>query len=481
MILDLQNIRDWDSYSIKNRYGSSVKLMYQAGLAIAEQFLNDNYSGPILVAVGPGNNGGDGILVAWLLLKLNFRVDIYLLNPYTLSADAQHYYEKYLAAGGKVLSSCKCDDYNVIIDAILGTGNNRELSGVFLETVIQINTSSKTIISIDIPSGLNGDSWKSQPSIMATHTYTLQGFKWCFANPELRQRLGKISILDIGLLSDFKPKKLWGHLIGPHNFSSSEPKLWNREKRDATPLKLLGGARGMSGSIVFAAKAAMRTGASLLHFICEDKQIQTLQCLAPEIMASEPSEPLFNKSRTIWLAGPGLAGMEKAEESLMSVLSSPAEAVVLDADALNIIASNHWQSLIPKNAILTPHKREFERLVGDFVSQEQRLEMQLQFSIKHACYLLYKGPHSCITSPEGGIFINPSGNGALAKGGSGDVLSGIIAGFLAVKDTPSKALQKAVYLHGVIADNYVETRGINSLTPQDLIESIPQKLKELSV
>lgn len=480
VILDLQNIRDWDRYSIKNRYASSVKLMYQAGLAIAEQFLKDKFSGPILVAVGPGNNGGDGILVAWFLLKLNFRVDILLLNHNKLSADAQYYFEKYKSAGGRVVSNCKYEAYEVIIDAILGTGTNRELSGAYLDVVNEINASKQTVIAIDIPSGLNGDSWGPRPSIVADHTYTLQGFKWCFANPELRQRFGKISILDIGLLADFKPTKIWAQLIGPEIFKAPEAKLWDREKRDARPVKLLGGASGMSGSIVFAAKAAMHTGASLLHFISESEQMQTLQCLAPEIMASEPTEMHFKKARTVWIAGPGLAGVEKAEERLQSVLSSPAEAMVLDADAINIIASNHWQALIPKNAILTPHQREFERLVGDFTSQEQRLELQLEFSQKYSCYLLYKGPHSCITSPEAEIFINPTGNGALAKGGSGDVLSGMIAGFLAAKDQALIALQRAVFLHGAIADDYVKTKGVQSLTPQDLISAIPQKLKELN-
>lgn len=459
--------------------------MFSAALAISH-YLTANYPGSSFAFIaGRGNNGGDAVLCALLLSRLNIPVKLYFHgDPNKASLDCKHWLDIYQQECGETVAVEEIASSDIIVDGLLGTGVNRPLSGSFLTLVKALNQMDNYKIAIDTPSGLICDEWEQNSEIFkAAETLCLGVYKWAFCNPLNSQYTGKIKVLDIGLDKRFNPTKIIGQLITKDFLKNSiPPRALHGDKLNSGSVLLVGGCKGMFGSLSFASKAAFSTGAGLVEIMSEEEQRQLFQQNNPEArftaMASI-NQVDFHRYTAV-LIGPGLGSSKKAIEVLKRVLTAKPKKLIIDADAINLIASEKLFDLIPENAILTPHEREFKRLCGDFSKQSNRLFEQMNFCKERSLFLLYKGVHSCITTPSGDIFVNSSGNPALAKGGSGDVLAGMLLGLLCTNSNLLMSLTQATYLHGSIADTFVSNHSELSLSPELMLKAIPQQLKLLS-
>ncbi|MGB0165563.1 MAG: NAD(P)H-hydrate dehydratase [Luteibaculum sp.] len=485
MILPVKEIRKWDEFTIQAMDGSSTDLMQRAASKVAG-FVQEQFSGKsVAIFCGKGNNGGDGLAVGYMLNRLGFRVSLFLCQGKEGSPDFKHFL-RLCEQSGVTMSESFLSDFkaDVWVDALLGTGVDRPVEGALANWINHYNTGSGTKIAIDIPSGLFGDEWEQGKGAITKNdvTITFQCLKWAFANPESIEFTGRVNIVDIGLNPDFKPDTVLAQYLGEESLDCLIPKRkLNAEKRDFGEVLILGGNIGMAGALAFAAKAAFSCGAGLVK-VCSPKENRAaLQSLVPEA-TWQSWEGLTQKEISKYssvLIGPGLGLDKQAKDLVKLCLTANPKKLILDADAINILAKDLGDQTLPKGSVLTPHTREFKRLCGDFSKEKERLFLQKEFCKKHAVTFLYKGPKTCVCEPNGELYINASGNPALAKGGSGDVLSGIIAAFVNAIQPSGLAAASAAFVHGKIADVYIQHNSELSLRPEDQIEGIPKMLKSL--
>ncbi len=489
MILHTKDIRAWDSFTIANEPIASVNLMERAARTLGKALLSLlQPQQRILVFCGSGNNGGDGVALAVMLFRLGYTVSVcYVQDPAAGSDDFTHWHDRFSKMEGPVVQKAewKSHAWDVLVDAILGTGLNRPLEGSLKDFVAEVNAIQAHKIAVDTPTGLLCNQWgNSENTVFQVHeTFTFQVYKWAFVNPENLQYTGKVTLLDIGLLPRFQPSSIPGQLLRA-NYFQHQPS-WIRsqtgEKANFGNTLIIGGDIGMVGAAVFAAKAAVRCGSGWTQVAVPNTAISAIQSLLPEATAvswSDLDEKKLQKPSTVVL-GPGLGKTREASEIVDRVLTHRKAPLILDADALNIIAENQWQHRIPEDTVITPHEREFQRLFGQFGCQEERLVMQQVHSKKLGIYVVYKGPYSTISTPKGSLYFNSSGNAALAKAGSGDVLSGMLGGLCSRLPNWQDAVPLAVYLHGTLADLWVETQSSESLDPPEGIALISQAIKAL--
>ncbi|TXC82169.1 NAD(P)H-hydrate dehydratase [Luteibaculum oceani] len=487
MILDAHNIKNWDSHSIKSKWQSSLYLMENAALSLS-QIIHENYRNKNLVILcGSGNNGGDGYALARMLFKVGCRVDVIsVLDPKRGSNECNSNYQKLLEIGAPISqrnewSPAKLNPKTIIVDCIFGTGLNRPLEGELLAFIQEINDLPNYKIAVDLPSGMLADEYR-QPGVVfkADKTFTLQCFKRCFLNRENLLYTGEISMVDIGLSKDFKPSHIEGRLITDSYLKNMLSKRnVNSEKRDFGSCLIIGGAKGMAGAVIMAGKAAWRSGCGLLMICADEDNRQIIQAALPEAMFisfEELTLETIQKARSI-VIGPGLGKSQKAKELLITTLENAPENIVVDADAINIYSSLEEPPKLPRKSIITPHKRELERLIGPTHGYEDLLNKQKAFSKFHGVILVSKGPYTQITDNLGCLLVNTSGNASLAKGGTGDVLAGIIGGLLCFVPKNISAAALGVYIHGKAADEWVKSGSDGSLSPLDLINLIPTLLK----
>lgn len=491
-------VRRLDEYTIKKEPIASIDLMERAAVGLCKKFLEIFPSPlPVCIFAGPGNNGGDALALARLLLEKNFCVRVYLIHTGKLSADCEtnkkRLIEKFPGCLHDFSSEFHLVDIKenaVIIDGLFGSGLSRPLSGIYAEAVQWINNSGKTVVSIDIPSGLAGEENKdlSQPIVKADYTFTLQFPKLSFFFAENESFVGKWEIVEIG--------------IHPEAIKLEPTEFYFLEKKDILPFLperkkfshkgtyghafIVAGSYGMAGAAVLSTKAAIRSGAGLVtvHSAAANRII--LQTKVPEALFESDIEENFiselnNLVKYNALAiGPGIGVQEKTAELLYQILPSIKTSLVLDADALNILSRRkEMLKNLPANTILTPHPKEFERLFGaDENSYDRLLKMQLLAKNLHLVIIL-KGAYTRIAFPDGSIYFNSTGNPGMATGGTGDVLTGILAGLLAQNLPPEKSALLGVYLHGLAGDLALRHQSMESLTAGDVIENLGSAFQSL--
>lgn len=484
-------VRQLDEYTIKNEPIASIDLMERAAIGLCKKFL-EIFSSPLPVYVfaGPGNNGGDALALARMLLQKNYSVSVYLIHTGKLSADCEANKNRLIEKFPGSLHDFFTDFYpvdfkenSVIIDGLFGSGLSRPLSGIYAEAVRWINNSGKTVVSIDIPSGLAGEENKdlSQPIVKADYTFSLQFPKLSFFFSENESFVGKWEIIEIG--------------IHPEAIRREPTDFYFLEKKDVIPFLperkkfshkgtyghtlIVAGSVGMAGAAVLSARAAIRSGAGLVSVHSAAANRIILQTKVPEALFESDTEDNFiselkNLQKYNALAiGPGIGTHEPTAELLLHILPNIKQPQVLDADALNILSKR--KELLEKlsaNTILTPHPKEFERLFGaDENSYDQLLKMQQLAKDLHLVVIL-KGAYTRIALPNGNIYFNSTGNAGMATGGTGDVLSGMLAGLLAQNLSPEKAALLGVYLHGLAGDLALRNQSMESLIAGDVIDNI---------
>ncbi|MDF2382191.1 NAD(P)H-hydrate dehydratase [Nostoc ellipsosporum NOK] len=470
-ILAAAQVREWDQYTMARFSISSIDLMEKAAQActawIAGHFSEDI---PLHIFCGKGNNGGDGLAIARLLSQMGRQVTVYILEfghkgteDFQVNLSRVHQMAavdiRFLQPGSAlpVFTGDVC-----IIDALFGTGLNRPLEGFTAELVTHLNESNEPIISIDMPSGLLADeSSKGFPVIHATHTLSFQCYKRAFFAAENAVATGQVHILDIGLHPHYLNEADTNYQFTDFEAAKKiyRPRNQFGHKGTYGHVLLMAGSYGKMGAAVLAARACLRAGAGLLSVYIPGCGYAILQTAVPEAMTVTDPNTSFLSDTPDELAryqslviGPGIGTARETRQMLLDLLPRVACPVVIDADALNILAQEQVQPSFPHGAILTPHPKEFARLFGETTNEFERTGLAMRKAQEWQVVIVLKGHHTVIALPDGRVWYNGTGNAGMATGGSGDVLSGILGSLLAQGYAPEEAAILGVYLHGLAGD-----------------------------
>lgn len=499
-IFESNQIRKIDEYTIKHEPVLSIDLMERAAFTIykwySERF---DRSKRVLIFAGPGNNGGDGLALARMLAANRFKPEVYNVKfTEKTSEDHEKNMQRLENETSVTVNIITEDDQfplisqgDIVIDAIFGSGLSRPAEGLAAEIIRLINGTGATVIAIDIPSGLPGEDsrqFRNANIIHATFTLCFQFPKLVFLFPENEQFTGNLIILPIGLhktaLRDFD---------SPYFFlekSDIAPVLNQRKKFDHKGMfghgLLIAGSHGKMGAAVLSAKAALRTGIGLLTCHIPAGGNIIMQTAVPEAMVETDiserfisEDPVTEKYSAVGI-GPGTGTGIETGKVLFKLLSSCTKPMVIDADGLNILAMNRdWYKYLRPEIILTPHPKEFERLAGPAADSFERLNKQVKFSADNNCIVVLKGAYTSISTPEGKVYFNSTGNPGMATGGSGDVLTGMILSLLAQGYLPENAAKTGVYLHGFAGDIAAEKSSMESMLPSDLVNEIGDAIKRV--
>ncbi|RKF03490.1 NAD(P)H-hydrate epimerase [Tenacibaculum lutimaris] len=484
-ILNVSQTREADKHTILKEDISSFALMGQASLAFVkaiEPLLQRSQK--IAIIGGSGNNGGDGFAIARILRNKKYNIQPFLVQfKDILTPDCIINYEK-LHDTIVINSTSEIPDfseYDVIIDGIFGFGLSRPITGFTKQVIENINKAKKTVYAVDVPSGLYCDKLPdSETIVQADIVVSFQRPKLSFFFPENGNYVKNWKTVDIGLDEEFVQQQDSKHFILNEKIVDI---LTNRprqsHKGDYGHTLLIAGSYGKMGAATLSSKACLRSGTGLLTTYVPKCGYQIVQSSIPEAMCitDENEEfvtqlPEISKYDVIGI-GPGLDTNEKTIRVVKKLLSESKNPLVIDADAINIIAQNEeLKSLLPKNSILTPHVKEFDRLVGNSDTSTERFQKQLEFSAKYQCVVVLKNAYTVISSPEGNLYFNTSGNQGMATGGSGDVLTGIITGLLAQNYTPLHAALLGVFFHGKAGDEAACKKGYKALIASDIIDAL---------
>jgi hydroxyethylthiazole kinase-like uncharacterized protein yjeF len=490
-IFNVNQIRSCDEFTIGNEPIASIDLMERAASAVFK-YLEQAIHTPIYeIYCGQGNNGGDGLAIARMLFESNKKVKVFLITEKEQgSPDFELNLQRLKKLNDIEIIEVKSkseftsvEDHTVIIDALLGTGIKLQTKGLIKEAIDFINEQQKDIISIDVPSGLLCDEPNLEGSsiVKATVTLSFQFMKLAYLFPENYRFTGKIKLLDIGLSNEFivqeKTKNYFTDHEGMGLLMPSRQHF--AHKGNFGHALLLAGANGKYGAALLAANACLKSGVGLLT-VHSGAQLQTaLNTYLPSAMFNADANadiiselPDLNKFSAIGI-GCGIGNAAETFATLKLLIQQVKVPLVLDADAINILAENKtWLSFLPANSILTPHPKEFERLCGKWSNSFERLQKQKEFSLKYNCFVIFKGAYTCISSPLGNCYFNSTGNAGMAKGGSGDVLTGIITALLAQGINQLDACILGVYVHGLAGDLALQKHGEISMLPEDLIDNL---------
>lgn len=477
-LVDVKQMKEIDRYSIEEIGIPALVLMEKAACEIAK--LLSEVTGEndrILAVCGMGNNGGDAAAAARILHEWGKDTAI-LLAGEEAKATPEMKQQLFIARnlGVPVRGKEALDEYNIIIDGIFGIGLTREVTGEYWELIEKINEKKRFVVAVDVPSGVNGSTGQIQGiAVRADETVTFgYGKPGLYLFPGC-EAAGRVWIKDIGF-----PKKV-EEVVKPKCFFYEKEDLRRLPERKAYSHKgsygrllVVGGAKGMAGASILAAKAALVSGAGLVKIAAAEENRTILQTSIPEALFI-PWEEI--EDGLLWadvvVLGPGLSKSQESLSVFQKVWEKKEIPVVLDADGLNLLAKQGGMDYSRRdNVIYTPHLKEMERISGISVEkiQENLLETAKACGKKKAVLVL-KDARSVVSDGER-VYINVAGNNALAKGGSGDVLSGIIGGLLAQGAELFEAASLGAYVHGLAADHFAETKSTRSLMAGELIEEL---------
>ena len=495
-ILLSTQIREADSYTIENEPIASIDLMERASVAFVNWFI-ENFGTSALVKVfcGSGNNGGDGLAIARLLIERGYRVDAYIVRTKSGgSADFITNYER-LKNITTVQEITASEDLpaiapeEIVIDALFGSGLSRPVEGLFAKAIRSINQAKATVVAVDIASGLFSDAASEGEAIVkADYTISFQVPKLAFFMRQNFEYVGEWKTVDIGLDNAFIEtlptdyytiEKDWVKTLIPVRNKFSHKGNFGR-------VMIIAGSHGKMGAAVLCGRACLKTGAGLLTIHSPACGYQIVQIAVPEAMATvDPSIGCFSEVPdldpfdTVGL-GPGLGTNEKTIAAYQNLLENAKFPLVIDADGINMLAKEpELLKLTPEDSILTPHPKEFERIAGGWDNDFDKLALQRNFAMKHKLYIVLKGAHTTVATPDGRIYFNTTGNPGMASAGSGDVLTGMVTALLGQTKDPLKAAVAGVYLHGLAGDLAAEMVGQESMIASDIIDHIGPAFKLL--
>lgn len=451
------------------------------------------------VFAGSGNNGGDGIAAAYMLAETGCTVRVFLTGSRErMTGDSREMERRLIERGGLLedfdRNSEDITDYvnscGVIIDAVFGIGLNSDIRGPAAEAVRLMNASPAPVVAADIPSGVEADTGRILGcAVKADVTVTFSMAKpGHFLQPGCTC-CGRVAVCGIGIPEGVLRSAVLPGVSAVTGGDVSLPlRRRDAHKGDFGKVLIVAGSTGFTGAACFASRAAVRSGAGLVFLSvpkavypivavkCDEAMASPVQCDENGVITIEAYGSILPKMQSCGacLVGPGLGRSLSATGLVSQMIRDCRVPLILDADGINAVCGNiDILKSAPCPVILTPHDGEFQRLGGSFGSSG-RLESAARFAAEYGCTLVLKG-HSTVTAfPDGTAFINTTGNPGMAKGGSGDVLSGIIASLIAQGLPLKKAVPTAVFLHGKAGDACAEKLGEYSMTPSDMLEALPQ-------
>jgi NAD(P)H-hydrate epimerase len=493
-------IHELDKYTIDHEPIKSIDLMERAAKAITRTITSQwNNATPIVVFAGPGNNGGDALAVARMLIEQGYAVQTFLFNiSGHLSEDCAvnktRLIEKKAKSFVEVIQEFEppqLEENTLVIDGLFGSGLNKPLAGGFASLVKYINASPAKVVSIDVPSGLmtEDNSFNIRANIIrADMTLTLGQKKLSFLFPENQQLIGHLKVLDIRLSPEGIEKIESDYTIAEEN--DIRPLLLKRNpyahKGNMGNALIIAGSYGMAGASVLATKACLRSGAGKVTTHTPKQNIVIQQISVPEaIIQFDRDETVFSEAVDTedfdaLGIGPGLGTSEQTAIALIAQLRRTQCPVVADADAINILANHRaWLQQLPKGIIFTPHSKELERLEGHSNDSFEQLSKARNLANQVQGYVILKGHHSALCLPDGQVIFNSTGNAGMATAGSGDVLTGIITGLLARGYKQQDACLIGMFIHGLAGDIAARELGQESVIASDIIHYLPQAFKKL--
>lgn len=497
-ILSIQQVRDADAATISKKGITGLQLMEKAGSACAEWLLRElDPALSIMIVCGRGNNGGDGLVIARQLWKKGKDVHVVVVEQ------AGNGSKDFTANLDQLQQECRISpqyirtaaELNfpgnpcVLIDALFGSGLSRKLEGELADIVNKINGSGIPVISIDIPSGMPGDSAADEKYavIKAANTLTFGVVKSAFVLDRNTAFTGTWHLLDIGLDEEFiRSCPAQWFLLEPADITGMLPRRdMAAHKGNFGHALLIAGSYGKAGAAILAARACMRSGTGLITVRTPALCVDAIQSSVPEAMVSpDPGPSMLNEGfdTTSYSAigiGPGIGNDAQTGNVLKRAIQDFGGPMVLDADALNLLAQNRtWLSFLPQGSLLTPHPGEFARLAGKMEDPLERIRVQQEWSKRYGIYILLKGRYSALSCPDGQVIFNCSGNNGMARGGAGDALTGMITGFAAQGLPMFRAALCGMYLHGLAGDLAAEAQTSHGMSISDLIECIPSAFRE---
>lgn len=496
-ILTAEQVRKWDEYTMQHEPVAPADLMERAAQSCFDWLSRNGYlSRSFSVFCGKGNNGGDGLALARMLIQQDCSVNIYILEfgnlgtpEFQLNLSRLHE----LDAGIRFISSAETfpviDRGDVVIDALFGTGLNRPLADLSAGLVQCINATSAEIISIDIPSGLPADEPAPSAAVIhARHTLTFQCFKPAFLLAEHAQYTGNVHVLDIGLHPDYISSLRLNYEVIQHDNIQRliKPRPQFAHKGTFGHALLIAGSYGKIGAAILAARACLHSGAGLITVYAPACGYTILQTAVPEAMVitdtQENEISALPENLGNWSAvgiGPGLGTSPITAAVVAELVQKRLTNLVIDADALNCISKQ--QNLLNhlRGSILTPHPKEFDRLFGECASSFERMNKASEVAKKYQIVVILKGRYTLVACPDGTKRINMTGNPGMATGGTGDVLTGIISALRAQGYTAEAAASLGVYLHGLAGDLAAQASSEESLSASQLIHFIGMAFRKL--
>jgi len=447
----------------------------------------------VLVVAGKGNNGGDGIALARMLYLQGLQVDLFLPlgNP---KGDALRQLEILKNLGLNPLrDNPSWEDYDLIVDSLFGTGFEPPVKGKAVQIIKEINSTDIPVLSVDIPSGLSADSGRVfEPCIKASVTVTFQFLKVCHVLFPSAKFCGEVVVKDISIPS-YLADSIKRETIEEVDVPRREPDTYKTKEGHVL---IVGGSTGKTGAVIMAALAASRTGSGLVSVGIP----QDLNTVFESRLVEEMSIPLKGRGRLSYFAveeilslqekfsalavGMGMDRYEEGQDIIRELILNWNKPLLIDADGINNLADLKDLSLLKKRqgiTVLTPHVGEFSRLSGlshEYVTSEQ-LDVASEFSTEYNCYLVLKSARTAVATPEGKVYLSTRGTPAMAKGGTGDVLSGILIALLGKGLDPEKALKLGVVLHGIAGEIAEKETHMESLKALDIVECIPHAYKKI--
>ena len=484
-----------DQYTIQKLGVPSLELMEHAAQACVQVLEDEKVDlSHVCVVCGSGNNGGDGFAISRILQNNRYSVETFCVgNPEHYTEETQEQMHRLQECGGKITYGMPQEDsYSVIIDAVFGVGLSRKVEGRYRQVIEQMNRMRGTKFAVDIPSGLSATTGCILGcAFKADYTVTFQLKKIGLELSQGRTMAGRVIVPDIGISTDSicedqeivrtAGKDIYRKML-PDRPEDSNKGTYGR-------LLVIAGSKGMAGAAYLNAHAAYMTGAGLVRIYTSSDNREILQTLLPEAIITTYEE--YNKEELLSLLtwadsvciGSGLGMSRLSEKILKTVIEYVKVPCLIDADGLNLLAENknYLNQMAERRFVITPHMKEMSRLTGISVEElkADRIQILKDFISRYRITCVLKDSRTLIASEEKGIRMNLTGNSAMAKAGSGDVLAGVISGWMVQGKEAEDAAELGTYIHGLSGDLAKFEKGVYSVMARDLIEYISKALMKL--
>ena len=493
--VDAAQMKAADQYTIQKLGIPSLELMEHAAQACVQTMKEEQMDlSDVCVVCGSGNNGGDGFAIARILKEEGYSAEAFLAgNPKHCTAETQEQIRRLKECGGEVIYGMpQKDSYSLVVDAVFGVGLSREVEGTYRQLIEQMNRMKGTKFAVDIPSGLSASTGCILGcAFKADYTVTFQLKKIGLELAQGRAVSGKVFVPDIGISTDLiQDEKEVIRTAEKESYRKMLPKRpENSNKGTYGRLLIIAGSKGMAGAAYLNAYAAYMTGAGLVRIYTSADNREILQTLLPEAIITTYEE--YNKEELLSLLawadgvciGSGLGMSKTSKELLKTTIESVKVPCLIDADGLNLLAANkhYLDQMTGRRFVITPHIKEMSRLTDISVEdlKADRIQILKDFVSKYKITCVLKDSRTLTASDAKGIRMNLTGNSAMAKAGSGDVLAGVTAGFMVQGKDTQDAAELGTYIHGLSGDLAKSVKGVYSVMARDLIEYISKALMKL--